>query len=89
MTIYKAFLLAYAEEVQLSFFLSFSHFSDIFNVLLQLLFSRIHCSVFVPAEIVDRGFTVLCSQQPITSPYPVPEETYLLPLTTRLIGGLG
>jgi len=37
---------------------------------------------------MDRGFTVLCSHQPITSPYPEPLETCPHPLTTMLIGRL-
>jgi len=38
--------------------------------------------------MMGRGFTVLCSQQPITSPYPEPDETCPHPLTARLIGRL-
>lgn len=49
----------------------------------------IHCSFFVvPSEMMDRGFTVLCSQQPITSPYPEPDETWPHPFTTSMIGRL-
>jgi len=38
--------------------------------------------------MMARGFTVPCSQQPITSPYPEPDETCPHPLTTRLRGRL-